>query len=241
MTVSVTLNPYSQVRYETNRYSLPADKAKKQLVLRAYPFTIEILAGEEILATHPRSYGREEDILDPLHYLPLLERRPGAFEYAKPFRAWRKQWSPVYSQLLEALQNKWSEGRGVREFVGVLLLHRHHPAGLVEQAIGLALEYGCSHLDGVKLCLTQLLAPASLPPPLPAGHYEGLGKNLPQALDLKMYEQLLLEGFAGEQTNQRGELNYAGRKSVTGGKLPQATALTGSVGAVPETGFGCGQ
>jgi hypothetical protein len=34
----VTLNPYGQVTFETNRYSVPADKAQKQLTLRAYPF-----------------------------------------------------------------------------------------------------------------------------------------------------------------------------------------------------------
>jgi transposase len=242
VTLCVTLNPYSQVRYETNRYSLPADKAKKQLVLRAYPFTVEILDGEEVLARHPRSYAREQDILDPLHYLPLLERRPGAFEYAKPMRVWRKQWPQSYSQLLAELQAKWPDGRGVREFVAILLLHRQHSTELVEQAITLALGYGCSHLDGVKLCLAQLAEPAALPPPLRPERYTGLVQLEAQALDLKMYEQLLLQGFEPPQERERGEPNYAqSRKSVTGGKLSQATALASRIGPVPEVGVGCGQ
>jgi hypothetical protein len=78
----VTLNPYSQVEFETNRYSVPADKARRNLVIKAYPFRIHILCLEEVIASHPRCYDRQQDVLDPLHYLPLLEQRPGAFDHA---------------------------------------------------------------------------------------------------------------------------------------------------------------
>jgi transposase len=82
VTKPVTLNPYSQVQFETNRYSVPADRARRNLVIKAYPFRIHILYLEEVIASHPRCYDREQDILDPLHYLPLLEQRPGAFDHA---------------------------------------------------------------------------------------------------------------------------------------------------------------
>ena len=72
--------------FETNRYSVPAEYVGKQLVLRAYPFRVEILSLTEVIAEHPRCFGREQDILDPLHYLGLLEQRPGAFEHALPMR-----------------------------------------------------------------------------------------------------------------------------------------------------------
>jgi hypothetical protein len=55
--------------------------------------------------------------LDPLHYLVLLEQRPGAFEYAKPLRQWRQNWPVCYHLLLRRLREKWPEGRGVKEFV----------------------------------------------------------------------------------------------------------------------------
>ena len=83
----VVLNPFSQVVFETNRYSVPVEKRQRNLVLKAYPFHIEILGQDAVLARHERSYEREQDILDPLHYLSLLEERPGAFEHAKPIRA----------------------------------------------------------------------------------------------------------------------------------------------------------
>src|SRR5579884_681710 len=64
---------------------------------------------------HSRSYSKEQDIFDPLHYLTLLEQRPGAFEYAKPIKGWRKEWPQSYSRMLENLQEKWPEGRGVQD------------------------------------------------------------------------------------------------------------------------------
>ena len=44
VTRPVKANPYSQVVFETNRYSVPHTYAGKQLVLRAYPFKIEVLS-----------------------------------------------------------------------------------------------------------------------------------------------------------------------------------------------------
>jgi len=56
------------------------DHAYRNLVIKAYPFRVDIMHLGNVLASHPRCYGREQDIFDPLHYLPLLEQRPGAFE-----------------------------------------------------------------------------------------------------------------------------------------------------------------
>jgi hypothetical protein len=162
--VRVRLTPYSQATYETNRYSVPVAKARRDVTVKAYPFFVDIFdeKGNQ-LAHHPRSYGKEQDIFDPLHYLTLLEQRPGAFEYAKPIKEWRKDWPPSYSRMLENLQEKWPEGRGVQEFIRILQLHKEYSADLIEQAIEQALSYGCVHLDGVIHCLHQLTRPQNLP------------------------------------------------------------------------------
>jgi len=185
------LNRYCQVVLDTNRYSVPADKAYRNLVIKAYPFRVDILHLNGVIASHPRSYGREQDVLDPLHYLPLLEQRPGAFEHAKPLRRWRKEWPPVYERFLERLQEQGMNGQGIREFVRVLKLHRDHPARMVTQAVEQALEYGCIHADGVELCLRQLLAPDA--PPISLSwvdlpQWAAVGEQPP---NLHCYDQLL--------------------------------------------------
>jgi transposase len=194
LTTTATLTPYSQVVFETNRYSVPTDRAAKRLVLRAYPFQIDILHDQEILATHPRCYEREQDVLDPLHYLPLLLQRPGAFDHAKPIRQWQRAWPLAYKRLLLRLRQQWPEGRGVQEFVRILQLHTEHPAALIEQAIEQALSIGCIHADGVQLCLHQLLHPERPGLRLDLADHPQLGALGAQPINLHQYEQLLTGG-----------------------------------------------
>jgi hypothetical protein len=197
VTREVRLNPYSQVVFETNRYSVPADQACPQLALRAYPFVVEILYQGEVLARHPRCYGRNEDVLDPLHYLPLLRQRPGAFEYAQPLRQWRSQWPEVYEQLLATLREREEGDQAVRQFLAVLALHRTYPADILEQAVDLALTYGCVHPDAVRLCAYQLLTTQTAPDPLDLAHLAHLAEVGRQPLQLARYNQLLSGGCDG--------------------------------------------
>ena len=152
----VVLNRYCQVVFETNRYSVPADKASKQLTLRIYPFRIEIWEGREQLAVHTRCYEREQDILDPLHYLSLLAERPGAFDHAAPLKQWRAEWPPLYETLLQQLRQERSAHQAIREFVAILQLHQNYPATAVAAAIEMALADKLPHLAGVTFCLHKL-------------------------------------------------------------------------------------
>jgi transposase len=191
VTKSVTLNGFGQVEFETNRYSVPAEDAYRNLVLKAYPFQIDILHMNDVIASHPRCYDRKQDILDPQHYLSLLEQRPGAFDHAKPIRRWREEWPPVYEELLTHLREKWPDGRGVREFVRILKLHQTYSNELVLQAITQALAYGCAHADGVELCLHQMTdsKPSVLQIDVAAWpELQGVGAQPP---DVMCYDQLL--------------------------------------------------
>ena len=188
---AVTLNRYSQVEFETNRYSVPADKAYRNLVVKAYPFRIDVLYLDDVIASHHRCYDKKQDVLDPLHYLPLLDQRPGALEHAKPIRRWREGWSPAYERLLDRLRTQWPNGRGVREFVRILRLHRDHPGDLVAQAVEEALSHGCAHADGVELCLRQLEDPGEPIAPMDLTRWPELMDVSAQSPDLERYDRLL--------------------------------------------------
>ena len=187
----VKANPYSQVIFETNRYSVPHTYAGKQLVLRAFPFKIEVLSLETVIATHGRCFGREQDIFDPLHYLSLIEQRPGAFEYALPLRQWRKKWPASYEHLLHGLQESKSDGQGIREFIAILKLHQTWSADLVEQAIDAAVHTRMLSLDGVRYHLQQLSSPIPLTGTLDLSHLSQLADIGCQPVDLQLYNQLL--------------------------------------------------
>ena len=104
---------------------------------------------------------------------------------------WRKEWPLVYEQLLAHLQAQARDGEGIREFIRVLSLHQEHPAKLVEQAIGQALTYGCTHADGVTLCLNQLLQPETPLVQLDLSDQPHLATVGDQIVDLGLYDQLL--------------------------------------------------
>jgi hypothetical protein len=191
VTKPVKANGYSQVPLDTNRYSVPTTYAGRSLVLQAFAFRVKVLFMNEVIAEHPRCFGHKQDVLDPLHYLALLEQRPGAFDHAKPIRRWREQWPTAYEALLEQLRQKWPEGRGVREFVRILRLHQDHPARAIEQAVQQAVEIGCTHYDGVQLCLRQILEPQAMPRSLDVLAYPQLAAIGQQPVDLAIYDDLL--------------------------------------------------
>ena len=74
----------SLVRYRRNDYSVPTAYGHRDVVVKGYVDVVVIVCGSEEIARHRRSYGREELIFDPLHYLALLERKTGALDQAAP-------------------------------------------------------------------------------------------------------------------------------------------------------------
>lgn len=185
-----TVNPYSQVVFETNRYSVPVEYVGKQLSLRAYSFQVQILCLDQVVTEHARCFEREQDILDPFHYLGLLEQRPGAFDHAISIRQWRQNWSADYEELLHILRKNKPNGNGVREFIAILKLHRTNPPETVNRAVQQALKLGAAHFDGVQLCLRQLGSPEKIPPSLSLAHPK-LTSVGNQPVRLEQYNQLL--------------------------------------------------
>lgn len=188
---SVRLNPYSQVCFETNHYSVPVDHARPTLIVKARPFQIDILSDQTVIAHHPRCYGQHQDILDPLHYLPLLQQRPGAFAHAKPLRRWRETWPPAYESLLARLQARYPDGGGTREFIQVLDLHRRYPADQVAEAITLALDFGAPNAASVEAILHQLQPSPQPDRPLDLTAQPHLDQVGDHPLNLQQYDALL--------------------------------------------------
>ena len=199
-TVPVTLTPYGQVVFETNRYSVPVEDAYRHLVLKAYPFRVDVVHQERVIASHPRCHALHGSKTFTIRCTTCRcwSNAPAPSKDAKPLRQWRERWPAVYEQLLAHLRAQPSENQGLREFVQILGLHREYLPTLVEQAISQSLTYGCAHLNGVRLCLRQLQYPEQ---PLGAldltqrPHLAGLGQ---QPLDLHHYEHLLAEATLGE-------------------------------------------
>ena len=72
-------------------------------------------------------------ILDPLHYLATLGRKPGALDSAPVFRDWKLP--TCFAALRVALEGLHGRLGGSRRFVRVLQLLGEHPLARVTQAV----------------------------------------------------------------------------------------------------------
>ena len=137
----------SLVRYRTNDYSVPVAYGHRDVLVRGYVNEVVISCGSEIIARHRRSYERDDFVFDPLHYLPLLERKTGALDQAAPLAGWElPEEFGVLRRLLESRMGK----RGKREFVQVLRLMESFRRQEVHDAVREALKLGAISFDAVK-------------------------------------------------------------------------------------------
>ena len=137
----------SLVRYRTNDYSVPVAYGHRDVLVRGYVNEVVISCGSETIARHRRSYERDDFVFDPLHYLPLLERKTGALDQAAPLAGWDlPEEFGVLRRLLESRMGK----RGKREFVQVLRLMESFRKGEVHDAVREALKLGAISFDAVK-------------------------------------------------------------------------------------------
>jgi hypothetical protein len=83
---AMRVSPTCLVDYDRNRYSVPAKHAGKTASLRAYADRIRAVAEDRAVAEPPRNFGLGQLVFDPWHYLPVLERKPGALRDGAPFR-----------------------------------------------------------------------------------------------------------------------------------------------------------
>ena len=72
-----------------NDYSVPTRYGHQEVLAKGYVDRVEIACRDEIIAIHPRSYEIADFIYNPLHYLALLERKPGALDQAAPLEDWQ--------------------------------------------------------------------------------------------------------------------------------------------------------
>ena len=100
-------------------------------------------AGPEVIARHSRSYERDDFVYDPIHYLPLLERRAGALDQAAPWQGWEL---PEEFGTLRRLLESRMERRGKREFVQVLRVLETISQKEVPAAVKDALRLGGTQL-----------------------------------------------------------------------------------------------
>jgi hypothetical protein len=141
-------NSLSLVRFDTNDYSVPTAFAHHELTVTGGIEELAISSGPELVATHCRHWGREHTIYDPRHYLALLERKPGALDFARPLEHWEL---PDCFALLRRRLEAGLGSPGTREFIKVLRLLEHTTLPALTGAVEAALSIGATGADAISL------------------------------------------------------------------------------------------
>jgi hypothetical protein len=115
---------------------------------------IRVVAHGQVIAAHPRCFGRDQLICDPWHYLAVLEKKPGALRNGAPFVAWDL---PEPIKLVRDRILK--QPKGDRAFVELLMLAGQAGLDALTVACELALESGVVSASIVMNELRRLLAP----------------------------------------------------------------------------------
>ena len=113
-----------------------------------------VVADGAVIAAHARRFGRDLLICDPWHYLPLLERKPGALRNGVPFREWDL---PVAVQLVRDRILK--QPKGDRAYVELLVLARDVGLEVLQVACELVLEGNVVTAAVVMNEMRRLIAP----------------------------------------------------------------------------------
>ena len=151
---STTATSLSLVRFDTNDYSVPSEYAHHPVVVKGYIERVDIFYREKLIATHNRLWCKEGVAFNPVHYLAVLEGKPGALDHARPLEDWNLPESfPLLRRRMEGMEK--FHGEGTREYIKTLRLLEKHPLGRLARAVKKAVGMEIYTRDAVA----QLLYP----------------------------------------------------------------------------------
>jgi transposase len=201
----VVVDKYQTVAYDTNRYSVPRPFASQMVTVKGYVDRVVIVAHGQPIARHVRSHARHTMVLDPLHYLATLGRKPGALDHAPVFRDWALP--ACFADFRSALEGLHGAMAGARRFVRVLQLLGEHPLTRVRQAVD---ECRREHLISAEAVVqrTRSLAAieATTRTAAPSLETPGAARVQVPRPDLSCYDQFL-GAPASQDVSQNDALN----------------------------------
>jgi len=166
------------VNVQRNRYSVPCELVGQMVSVHLYPSRVIVVADEALVASHERLTDRGQTRYDWQHYIPLVQRKPGALRNGAPFA----DMPPALHQLRQILLR---HAGGDRVMAQVLAAVPSAGLDAVLVAVELVLESGAvsaEHVLNVLGRLTAVAAPEQVetalqlkePPLADTGRYDRL-------------------------------------------------------------------
>jgi transposase len=166
---AVAVDKYQTVAHDTNRYSVPRPFAFQTVTVKGYVDRVVIVSRGQVVARHERSHQRHTMVLDPLHYLATLDRKPGVLDHAPVFRDW--ELPACFAAFRAALEQEHGATAGGRRYARILQLLVEHPLARVREAIEFCTQsdqIGAEPVARRVHVLAAIATPGAVTKPLPA-------------------------------------------------------------------------
>jgi hypothetical protein len=145
--VDRTADSQSLVRFDDNSYSVPVQYAHRKLLVVATVEEVRLVYQDRLVAKHARCWDKERTFFEPIHYLALLERKPGGFDYARPLENWAL---PDGFSLLRRRLEAADPQNGTRSFIRVLRLLEKFSLAQLAAAVEYALDIDVIDADSIR-------------------------------------------------------------------------------------------
>jgi len=179
----VRVSSTSLIHYDRNRYSVEGRLAGKTVSVRAYADRMIMVADGAVVGSHDRSFDRDRTFFDPWHYVPALDKKPGALRNGAPFKDWK-----LPPALLEVKDRLLRKPGGDRQFVSILQAVGIDGLESVTVACELALEAGTPTAE-VVLNILHRFKPQQITEPVATP--DGLKLQQEPKADVNRYDALL--------------------------------------------------
>jgi Transposase and inactivated derivatives len=184
--VPCVADKYAIVTVDRSRYSVPSRFARCALLAKLSWDRVEIVDGDDCIASHARAYLEGTHVLDAMHVLRLLERKHRAIHESTAIA--QMKLSPAFSELRLALRGKVRKPD--REWVRVLLLLEEHSHDELERAVSEALRRASPSLETIRMLLRQQRGEMPVLEPVPVANAELAAITVAPA-DLCGYDELV--------------------------------------------------
>lgn len=181
----------SLVRFQNNSYSVPVEYAYQEVTVKAYVHKVKICHKDEVIAVHRRCYRKDEFVFEPLHYLPLLERKPGALDGAIPFSGWEL---PGCFETLRRYLEARNGNPGKREYILILQLLRDYGISEVRKGIERAFKYNAVNFESIRLLIMSGRDLSFEAVRLSEARLQGLPRINIDEVDISCYRALMAGG-----------------------------------------------
>ena len=147
-----TINSLALGRFDGNDYSVPSVYAYQTLTATGTIDVVRFTYRNQVVASHRRCWRKRQTLFDPVHYLAVLERKPGALDHAAPLTNWTlPECFPALRKRLEFID----PSGGTRQFIRVLRLLETHELATVTTAVEEALSLSIGDADAVRLLIER--------------------------------------------------------------------------------------